>query len=83
MTMLFLIIILIDNLAKCFSHWLFAFYPDRCKVLKVAENTFKGYDYVVQNRTLKYISQEKDLGVIFNSRLPFDAHINDKADKIL
>ena len=41
---------------------------------------------VMQNHTLQFISLEKDLGIIFNSRLSFDAHINDKvsnANKIL
>ena len=71
----------IDNLTKWSSDWLFAFYPDRCKVLKFAENTFMDYDYVVQNHTLQFISQEKDLGVIFHSRLSFDAHINEKSAK--
>ena len=46
-------------------------------VLKVAKNTFKDYDYVMQSHILQFISQEKDLGVIFNSRLSYDAHIND------
>ena len=35
---------------------------------------------VMQNHTLQSISQENDLGV-FNSRLSFDACINDKFDK--
>ena len=40
------------------------------------------YDYVMQNHTIKFISQEKDLGVIFNSRLLLDAHINNKVSKV-
>ena len=36
---------------------------------------------VTHNNTLQFISQEKDLGVIFNSRLSFDSHINDKVSK--
>ena len=39
------------------------------------------YDYVKQKHTLQFISQVKDLGVIFYYRLSFDAHINDKVSK--
>ena len=76
----------IDNLTKWSSDWLFTINPDKCKHLKVENNTFKDYDYVMQNHTLQFISQKKDLEVIFNFRLSFDAHINDKvsnANKIL
>ena len=35
----------------------------------------------MQNHALHFTSQEKDLGVIFNCRLLFDAHINEKDRK--
>ena len=33
------------------------------------------------SHTLQLISQEKDFGVMFNTRLSFDTHINDKVSK--
>ena len=49
-------------------------------------NTFSDYEYVMQNHTLQFMSQEKYLGVIFYSKLSFDAYVNvkvTKASKIL
>ena len=40
----------------------------------------------MQIHALQFMSKEKDLGIIFNPGLSFDAHINDKVsnlDKIL
>ena len=71
----------INNLTEWSSDWLLNLNSDKCKVFIVAKNTFRDNDYVMQNRTLQFISQEKDLGVIFNSKLSFDAHINDKVSK--
>ena len=74
----------IDNLTKWSSVWLLTPNPDKCNVLAVVTKTVGDYDYVMQNHTLQFISQEKDLGVIFNYRLSFDAHINDNvSNKIL
>ena len=42
----------IDNLAKWSSDWLSTVRPYKCKVLKVVKNTFKDYDYDMQNYTL-------------------------------
>ena len=67
----------VDNLTKWSSDWLLTFNPDKCNVLKVLKSTFRDYDYVMQDHTLLFISQENDLGVIFNSRLSVDAYIND------
>ena len=71
----------IENATKSSSDWLLTINPDKCKVFKVAKIISKDYDYVRQNHTLQFISQENDLEVIFNSRLPFDAHISDKVSK--
>ena len=76
----------IDNLTKWSSDWLLTLNPDKSKVLKVAKNTFKDSDYVMQNHTLQFISQEKYLGVILNYKMSLDAHINgniSKANEIL
>ena len=72
----------IDDLIKWFSNWLLTHSSYKCKVLKVLKNTFRDYDYVMQNHTLQFISQEKDLGVIFNFRLSFNDKVS-KANKIL
>ena len=47
-----------DNLTKWSSDCLLTFNPDECKVLKVAWNNFKDYDYDMHNHTLQSISQE-------------------------
>ena len=71
----------IANQAKWSSDWFFTFSPDKCKVLKVVKSSFMDYDYVLQNHTLQFISRERDLWVILNSRLSFDANINDNVSK--
>ena len=62
----------IDNLTKMSSDWLLTFNCDKCNVLEIYGNTFEEYDYVKQNHTFRFISKEKDLAIIFNSRLSFD-----------
>ena len=44
------------------------------------KNIFRDYDFHAESYLAVYIPGER-LGVIFNSRLSFDAHINDKVSK--
>ena len=69
--------------------WQLLFNNDKCKCIQYGKNNPKhSYHFDTQKGTqeIKVDSEEKDLGVIFDSSLKFDLHINsivNKANKIL
>ena len=73
----------IDKLVAWSNTWLLSFHPDKCKVLHVGNG--QRHEYVihdVNNRhVLDQVECEKDIGVIFDSNLQFDIHINEKVNK--
>ena len=60
------------------------FHPDKCKVLKITNETekkyfvlpFDRYPYRLGNTYLEYVNSEKDLGVIINTKLSWDEQCN-------
>lgn len=56
----------------------------KCQVLSFTrrqEITFQYFNYNINNTTLLRVNTMKDLGVIFDSKLTFDAHINSLVKK--
>ena len=66
---------------KLSSVWSGTLDHDKCKIPKANKNTFKDYDYVMQDHYLLSMSHWKGNWVIFNSRLYFDEHVIDKVSK--
>ena len=68
----------IDRLNEWTEIWLLRFNTTKCKVLHIGKNNPQ-YDYYMQNGTEKYklesTTAEKDLGVVIDPNLDFDAHI--------
>ena len=75
------------NILKKWSNtWLLKFHPDKCKRMTIGKpNEFTDIIYTLdKNRTihnLENVEQEKDIGVIIDSNLEFDKHINAKINK--
>ena len=68
----------LENLATWSSKWLLRFHPDKCKIIHVGTraehdhvDTLNLYNTVHE---LRYTDEEKDIGVIVNSKLEFDKH---------
>ena len=69
--------------------WLLRFHPDKCHVLSFGkEDTmtklqlFHGV-YTLCGHELDYVEEEKDLGVVIDSNLNFESHIDSKVAKAM
>ena len=74
----------IDKLVEWSNTWLLSFHPDKCKTMHVG-NQDNVYTYHLMAKStmheLQCVTQEKDIGVIFDAQLEFDKHINAKINK--
>jgi len=70
----------IDALHAWSKKWLLKFHPDKCHVLTIGkfDKIMHAERYKLGSRELEHVFQEKDLGVIFDSDLTFEEHINSK-----
>ena len=76
----------LDKLQEWSDTWLLKFHPDKCKRMtigKQTENTNVTYTLTkgATIHKLENVDQEKDIGVIIDSNLEFDKHINAKINK--
>ena len=73
----------IDKLVAWSETWLLSFHPDKCKVMNIGES--ENFNYTIREKStrhlLHHVTNEKDIGVTFDSHLEFDVHINDKINK--
>ena len=63
--------------------WLLKFHPDKCKSMRIgpADKNKVCFNYNINGHVLEYTKEEKDLGVIIDSDLSFEAHISSKVNK--
>ena len=75
----------LENLATWSSKWLLRFHPDKCKIMHVGTRAEHDHVYTlnVDNTVheLRYTDEEKDIGVIVDSKLEFDKHIYQQINK--
>ena len=73
----------IDKLVSWSETWLLSFHPNKCKVLRVGDG--QPNDYVLRKENISHVldqvKSEKDIGVIFDSKLEFDIHVTEKINK--
>ena len=70
----------LNNLTEWEEIWKLRFNVDKCKVLHVgSRNT--SFDYKLNNETLVKITEERDLGVVFNNSFGFSNHISEIVSK--
>ena len=60
--------------------WLLKFHPEKCVVMSVGIwwNIIQAYPYELLSTGLEHVLEEKDLGIIIDSELTFEAHIEAK-----
>ena len=73
----------IDNLVEWTNKWLLEFNLSKCHVLSIGEieNIVHAHYYMMKNHVLEHVFEERDLGVVIDSQLTFDEHINQKIKK--
>ena len=74
-----------DILAKWSDKWLLRFHPNKCKVMHLGKPPDQQYVYTLNTNDIpyeiEYIFEEKDIGVVINSKLEFENHIHQKISK--
>ena len=74
-----------DYLTSWSSQWLLRFHPDKCNLMHVWKTIQQEYacNLKIDNTAheLGEIEEQKDIGVIVDSNLEFDKHINQKINK--
>ena len=70
----------IDRLQKWSEDWQIKFNSTKCKVLHIGKNNPK-YEYFMNGMKLEETTAEKDLGVVVDSNLTFDVHVNETVKK--
>ena len=75
----------LDYLTSWSSKWLLRFHPVKCNVMHVGKTIQQEYAYNLKIDNTAYelggIGEQKDIGVIIDSNLEFDKHINQKINK--
>ena len=74
-----------DYLTSWSSKWLLRFHPDKCNLMHIGKTIQQEYAYNLKidntAHELGGIEEQKDIGVINDSNLEFDKHINQKKKK--
>ena len=80
----------LDSLKAWSDQWLLKFHPKKCYSITIGKKEDNDYTYCITDNGTKYdmtqINDMKDIGVIIDSDLKFEKHINSKigtANKIL
>lgn len=70
----------ITKLENWSNTWQLYFNPEKCHVLTLGkfENIRHAHRYIISNKEIEHVFDEKDLGVTIDSELKFDEHISRK-----
>ena len=75
----------LDELYDWTQYSLLNFHPDKCVVMRLMSSRSKKLRsnalHNMDERRLKAVAEEKDLGISFNDNLTFEKHINEKVNK--
>ena len=74
----------LDYLTSWSSKWLLRFHPDKCNLMHVGKTIQQEYAYNMKIDNIAHelgVEEQKDIGVIIDSNLEFDKHINQKINK--
>ena len=70
----------LDGMVQWTNKSLLQFHPGKCKSMRLSSRTVPdiNHEYHMQGNLLEHCTEEKDLGVIIDSKLSFDHHITAK-----
>ena len=71
----------LSRLEEWSNSWLLRFHPGKCHVLSLGEfmkTPCRAFDYQLCGQSLDHVFEERDLGVIIDSSLTFEPHIDQK-----
>ena len=75
----------LNHLISCSEKWQLKFNTSKCKVLRFGQTDTKPYAMlnidICQMQELKFIHEEKDLGVIIDLNLKFSSHFVNQVEK--
>ena len=71
----------LNELERWTEKWLLFFNTSKCKHMTLGGTLGGTRDYYIGNQSVVGVDQEKDLGVIFDSGLRFDAHVGAVVNK--
>ncbi len=71
----------LKTLEEWSNTWLLRFHPDKCKHMHIGSKNIGDKTYRLLGHNLEAIDEEKDLGIIIDSKLDFDTHICEKVKK--
>ena len=71
----------IDNMILWTNDWLLRFHPDKCKHLRIGNKNDLSTNYYIDGTIINKTEKEKDLGIIIDDKLNFDAHIDTQVQK--
>jgi hypothetical protein len=71
----------LNNISVWINDWLLSLNIEKCKVISIGRNATIDFQYKIDDYELEKLYEIKDLGVTFDSKLKFTAHINDKVNK--
>lgn len=73
----------IYEMKKWSDKWLLKFHPDKCKVMRIGFSKKDDFEYKLDEnlKPMEKCTEEKDIGVVLDSKLSFDKHINEKVNK--
>ena len=72
----------LEKLTEWSETWLLKFHPDKCKFLHIGKHDPPpDHEYKLMGNRLQQVHQEKDIGVIIDDKLNFEAHISEKVKK--
>ena len=63
--------------------WLLCFHPDKCKCMRIGNTDIDLFTYKLKDsdKGMEFTKSEKDIGVVINSILSFENHIDEKVNK--
>ena len=70
-----------DKFYDWIGKWLLSLNVGKCKTVSIGKNNEIFSTYTISGHVIDKVQTIKDLGVVFDSRLKFDEHIDEKVNK--
>ena len=71
----------LNSMYEWTANSLLKFHPDKCVFMRIGNSNIDKFNYTLNGHQLRESTEEKDIGVIIDSKLSFDKHISTKINK--